>query len=64
MRPGESCRTGSELSQFYVFYDAALFDGVAAHNDLEVDGDDGAPRLRAERQPDRSYIIRELAPRS
>ena len=64
VKPGESCRTGSELSQFYVFYDAAFFDGVAAHNDLEVDGDDGALRLRAERQPDRSYIIRELAPRS
>ena len=27
---------------------------------LEVEREDGAPRLRAERQPDRSYIIREL----
>ena len=60
VKPGESCHRGSELFQFYVFYDAALFDGVAAHNDLEVNGDDGAVRLRAERQPDRSYIIREL----
>ena len=60
VKPGESCRTESEPLRFYVFYDAALFDGVAAHNDLEVDGDDGAVRLRAERQPDRSYIIREL----
>ncbi len=62
--PGQSCRAGPDLPRFYVFYDAALFDGVASHNDLEVEGDDRAPRLRAERQPDRSYIIRELAPRS
>ena len=60
VRPGESCRTESEPLRFYVFYDSAFFDGVAAHNDLEVDGDDGAVRLRAERQPDRSYVIREL----
>ena len=64
VRPGESCRSGWQLPNFYVFYDAALFDGVAAHNDLEVEGADGSVRLRAERQRDRSYIIRELAPRS
>ena len=60
VKPGRSCRSGWQLPNFYVFYDAAFYNGVAAHNDLEVDGDDGAPRLRAERQPDRSYIIREL----
>ena len=58
--PGQSCRTGPDLPRFHVFDDAALYDGVVAHNDLEVEGGAGAPRLRAERQPDRSYIIREL----
>ena len=58
--PGQSCRTGPDLPRFHVFDGAALYHGVAAHNDLEVEREDGAPRLRAERQPDRSYIIREL----
>ena len=61
--PGQSCSTGSRKPTFYVFDDAAFYDRVAAHNDLEVEREDGVPRLRAERQPDRSYIIRELAPR-
>ena len=61
--PGQSCRTGPDLPRFYVFYDAALFDGVAAGLDLDVRQGDTGLRLRAERQPDRSYIIRELAPR-
>ncbi len=60
VKPGRRCRSGWQLPNFYVFYDSALFDGVAAHNDLEVEGADGSVRLRAERQPDRSYIIREL----
>ena len=60
VHPGRSCWAGSSQPTFSVFFDSAFYNGVAAHNDLEVDGDDGAPGLRAERQPDRTYIIREL----
>ena len=41
--PGQSCRTGPDLPRFQVFDDAALYDGVAASNDLEVQGEGGAP---------------------
>ena len=60
VHPGRSCWAGSGQPTFSVFFDSAFYDGVAASNDLEVEGEDGAPRLRAERQPDRSYIIREF----
>ena len=60
LAPGQSCSTGSREPTFYVFDDAASYDGVAARDDLNVEAADGAPGLRAERQPDRSYIIRQL----
>ena len=31
--PGQSCRTGPDLPRFHVFDGAALYHGVAAHND-------------------------------
>ena len=64
LHQGQRCAAGSGQATFSVFDDAAFYDRVAASDDLYVEGEDGAPGLRAERQPDRSYIIRELAPRS
>ncbi len=64
VEPGQSCSSGPGLPDFYVFHDAALYAAVATSLDLDVSQADMGLRLRAERQPDRSYIIRELASRS
>ena len=64
VKPGQSCSSGPGLPDFYVFHDAALYAAVATSLDLDVSQADMGLRLRAERQPDRSYIIRELASRS
>ncbi len=60
--PGERCTVSLAASDFYVFPNAAVFGRNASSGDIDARTTVGARffELRAERQQDGSYVIREL----
>ena len=60
VQPGQKCRPRPDLPELHVFEDAAFYDDTASTGNLLVEQPDLNLRLRAERQPNGAYVIRQI----